>query len=193
MRIILLRSWVLTDELPLAAKGTPVLIDIETRKIYQPGDSIMGISAQQVVSLAVEAIGENYLLPEQTRFISRFTSADLPSQCGHEPLMGNVKKLTYQKMQFLMREGNQPGPALRREGNNMQIEVLSYAEEKRNRLSWEYGEAKVDEVDGKMKPLWENLSIKLREHIAERDLLGTKKTVDEYFKLVRKEIIKTFN
>jgi hypothetical protein len=75
----------------------------------------------------------------------------------------------------------------------MQKEVLSYAEEKRNRLSWEYGEAKVDEVDEKMKPLWENLSIKLREHIAERDLLGAKKTVDEYFKLMRKEIIKTFN
>jgi hypothetical protein len=41
----------------------------------------------------------------------------------------------------------------------MHIEVLSYAEEKRNRLSWEYGEAKVDEVDEKMKPLWENLSL----------------------------------
>ena len=75
----------------------------------------------------------------------------------------------------------------------MHIAVLSYAEGKRKRLSWEYDEAKVDEVDEKMKPLWENLSIKLREHIAERDLLGTKKTVDEYFKLVRKEIIKTFN
>jgi hypothetical protein len=44
-----------------------------------------------------------------------------------------------------------------------------------------------------MKPLWENLSIKLREHIAERDLLGAKKTVDKYFELMRKEIIKTFN
>jgi len=75
----------------------------------------------------------------------------------------------------------------------MQIEVLSYAEEKRNRLSWEYGEAKVDEVDEKMKPLWENLSIKLREHIAERDLLGAKKTLNEYFRSMRKEIIKTFN
>jgi hypothetical protein len=75
----------------------------------------------------------------------------------------------------------------------MQIEVISYAEEKRNRLSWKYGEAKVDEVDEKMKPLWENLSIKLREHIAEGDLLGAKKTLNEYFKLMRKEIIKTFN
>jgi hypothetical protein len=75
----------------------------------------------------------------------------------------------------------------------MQIEVILYAEEKRNRLSWEYGEAKVDEVDEKMKPLWENLSIKLREHIADRDLLGAKRTLDEYFKLMTKEIIKTFN
>jgi hypothetical protein len=75
----------------------------------------------------------------------------------------------------------------------MQIEVLYYAEEKRNRLSRKYGEAKVDEVDEKMKPLWENLSIKLREHIAKGDLLGAKKTLDEYFKLMRKEIIKTFN
>jgi hypothetical protein len=75
----------------------------------------------------------------------------------------------------------------------MHIEVLSYAEEKRNPLSWEYGEAKVDEVDEKIKRLWENLSIKLREHIAERDLLGAKKTVDKYFELMRKEIIKTFN
>jgi hypothetical protein len=73
MRIFLLRSWVLTDELPLVTKGTQVLIDMETRQIYQPGDSIMGISAQQVVSLAVEAIGENYLLPDEMRFISRFT------------------------------------------------------------------------------------------------------------------------
>jgi hypothetical protein len=34
----------------------------------------------------------------------------------------------------------------------MQIEVLCYAEEKRNRLSWEYGEAKVDEVDENIPP-----------------------------------------
>jgi hypothetical protein len=103
MRIFLLCSWVLIDELPLATKGTPVLIVIETRKIYQTGDSIMGISAQQVVSLAVEARGENFLMPEEMQFISCFTSADLPSQWGHQPLMGNVKKLTYEKIEFLMR------------------------------------------------------------------------------------------
>jgi len=104
MRIFLLRSWVLTDELPLAAKGTPVLIDIETRKIYQPGDRIMGVSAQQVVSLAVEARGENYLLPVEMRFISRFTKGGPASQWGHEAPMGNVKKLTYEEMEFLMRD-----------------------------------------------------------------------------------------
>jgi hypothetical protein len=103
MRIFLLRSWVLTDELPLLAKGTPVLIDIETRKIYQPGDRIMGVSAKQVVSLAVEARGENYLLPEELRFISQFTKGNPASQWVHETLMGKVKKLTYEEMQFLMR------------------------------------------------------------------------------------------
>lgn len=75
----------------------------------------------------------------------------------------------------------------------MQIEVLYYAEEKRNRLSWKYGEAKVDEVDEKMKPLWKNLGVKLQEHVAEEDFPGAKKTLDEYFKLMRKEILKTFN
>jgi len=104
MRIFLLRSWVLTDELPLAAKGTPVLIDIETRKIYQPGDRIMGVSAKEVVSLAVEARGENYLLPEEMRFISRFTKGDPGSQWAHDAPVGNMKKLTYEEMEFLMRD-----------------------------------------------------------------------------------------
>jgi len=44
-----------------------------------------------------------------------------------------------------------------------------------------------------MKPLWNNLLIKLNEHIADEDLVGAKKTLDEYFKLARREIIKTFN
>jgi hypothetical protein len=79
------------------------LIDIETRKIYPPGDKLIGISAQQVVSLAVDARGENFLMPEEMQFISCFRSEDLPSQWGHQPLMGNVKKLTYEEMEFLMR------------------------------------------------------------------------------------------
>jgi hypothetical protein len=48
-------------------------------------------------------MGGYYLLPEEMGFIPRFTSADLPSQWDHELLMGIVKKLTYQEMQFLMR------------------------------------------------------------------------------------------
>ena len=80
MKIHLLRSWVLTDEHPKAAKGTPGLIDMETRKIYHPGDRIMGVSPKQVVFLAVEARGKNYLLPEEMRFISCFTRENRSSQ-----------------------------------------------------------------------------------------------------------------
>ena len=62
-----------------------------------------------------------------------------------------------------------------------------------NRLSWENGKDKVDAVNEKMKPLWKNIVVKLNEHIASEDLPGAKKTLDEYFELTRKEIIKTFN
>ena len=59
MKIYLPRSWVLTDEqYPTTAKGTPVLIDLETWNIYHPGDSIEGVPAQQVISLAVGARGK---------------------------------------------------------------------------------------------------------------------------------------
>ena len=101
MKIHLLRSWVLTDEHPMATEGTPILIDLDTRKIYSPGDRIMGGSAKQVVSLAVEARGENYLQPEEMRFISRFTRGDRASQSVHEPRAGDVKMLTYEEMAFL--------------------------------------------------------------------------------------------
>jgi hypothetical protein len=103
MRVYLPMSWILTDEHPMAAKGTPVLIDLETRKIYYPGDRIMGVSAKQVVSLAVEARGENYLEPEEIHFISRFSRGDRSGQWGHEAVMGNVKKLTYEEMESLRR------------------------------------------------------------------------------------------
>lgn len=73
------------------------------------------------------------------------------------------------------------------------VKFLSCAEEKLDLLSKEYGKDKVDEVRKKMKPLWKNLLIKLKEHIVGQDLPGAKKTLDEYFKLMRKEIIKTFN
>jgi hypothetical protein len=75
----------------------------------------------------------------------------------------------------------------------MHCKILSYAEEKLDLLSKEYSNDKVDEVTKKMNPLWNNLLIKLNEHIADEDLVGAKKTLDEYFKLARREIIKTFN
>ncbi len=75
----------------------------------------------------------------------------------------------------------------------MHGKILSYAEEKMNHLSWEYGKAKIEEVNEKIKPLWKNLVVKLNEHIADEDLPGAKKTLDEYFELTRREIIKTFN
>jgi hypothetical protein len=53
---------------------------METRKIYHPGDRIMGVSPKQVVFLAVEARGKNYLLPEEMRFISCFTRENRSSQ-----------------------------------------------------------------------------------------------------------------
>jgi len=83
MKIYLLRSWVLTDEPPMASKGTPVLIDPETCKVYHPKDRIGAFSAQQVVSLAVEEMGGNNFLPEEMHFISRFKERD---QEGNRPV-----------------------------------------------------------------------------------------------------------
>jgi hypothetical protein len=76
MKIFLPRSWVLTDEHPKVAKGTPLLIDPETCKVYHPKDRIGAFSAQQVLSLAVEEMGGNNFLPEEIHFISRFKEAD---------------------------------------------------------------------------------------------------------------------
>ena len=101
MKIYLLRSWLLTDEHPMAAKGTPVLNDLETWKIYHPGDRIMGVSAQHVVSLAVEARGENYLLPEESYFISRFKEGDHKGQSVCAGHMDNKRKITYEEIEYL--------------------------------------------------------------------------------------------
>ena len=78
MKIDLGFSWVLTDEHPSAAEGKPVLVDLETCKVYHPRDRIRAVSAQQAVSLAVERKPENYFLPEEMHFISRFKEE------GHE-------------------------------------------------------------------------------------------------------------
>ena len=104
MKIYLRPSWVLTDEHPIAAKGTPVLIHLETRKIYHPGERIAGVSARQVVWRAVEVRAGNYLLPEEMHFISRFTRGDRASQSVNKARMGNVKKLTEEEIEFLRRE-----------------------------------------------------------------------------------------
>ncbi len=40
MKIPLYSSWILTDEHPMAARGTPVLIDLEVGRAYPTGDSI---------------------------------------------------------------------------------------------------------------------------------------------------------
>jgi hypothetical protein len=103
MKIYLPGSWVLTDEHPKTVKGTPVLIDLETWKIYHPGDRIEGVSAKQVVSLAVEARGENFPTPEEIQFISRFKEGNHENQTVRAGHMGSMKKLTYEEIEFLKR------------------------------------------------------------------------------------------
>lgn len=103
MKVYLPVSWVLTDEHPMAGKGTPVLIDLDTWKIYYPRDRIEGVRAKQLVSCIVETRGENYFRPEEMHFISLFTRGDRSSQWGHEAAMGNVKKLTYEEIESLRR------------------------------------------------------------------------------------------
>jgi len=75
----------------------------------------------------------------------------------------------------------------------MEDKILSYVKEKRDLLSKEYGEAKVDEVEEKLKPRRQSLLIGIRVHIAKKDLKDAKKTVDEFFELMRKEIVRSFN
>jgi hypothetical protein len=105
MKIYLPRSWVLTDEqYSTKAKGTPVLIDLETWNIYHPGDSIEGVPAQKVVSLAVEKRGENYLLPEELHFISRFKEGSREYQSVRGGHMGSMKELSYEEIEFLKRD-----------------------------------------------------------------------------------------
>jgi len=102
MKVYLPVSWVLTDEHPMAGKGTPVLIDLDTWKIYYPGDRIEGVTAKQLVSCVVETRGENYFRPEEMQFISRFTRGDHESQSVRGDHMENVKKDTNEKMKFLI-------------------------------------------------------------------------------------------
>jgi hypothetical protein len=104
LKIYLPVSWLLTDEHPMAAQGTLVLIDLDTWKIYYPGDRIEGVSAKQLVSLAVETRGENYLLPEEIQFISRFKEEDHESESFRVGHIGNKIKFAYEDIiDFLRR------------------------------------------------------------------------------------------
>ena len=97
MKIYLGFSWVLTDEHPSAAKGKPVLVDLETCKVYHPGDKIVGVSAQQLVSLSVERKPENYFLPEEMHFISRFKEEDHESNPAGRAIWAIGESLSMRK------------------------------------------------------------------------------------------------
>jgi len=101
MNIYLSPSWLLTDENSEAAKEIPVLINLGSWKAYQHGDMIGAYSAPQVVSLAVEAKGENNFMPEEIHFISRFKEGHHGSQWVRSAMMGNMRKLTYRALEFL--------------------------------------------------------------------------------------------
>ena len=103
MKIYLPPSWVLTDEHHMAAKGKPVLVDLETWEVYHHEEIIEAVSALQVVSLAVEERGEKDLLPEEIHFISRFKEEDHESQSVRAGHMGNIKEVTYEEIEFLRR------------------------------------------------------------------------------------------
>ncbi len=72
MKVHLTDSWTLTDEHPKAERGKPILIDLGTWKVYRPRDRVGAVSAQQIVSLAVEKGGGNDFLPEEIQFMARF-------------------------------------------------------------------------------------------------------------------------
>ena len=108
MRIYLTNSWVLTDEHPMETERNPVLMDLETRMIYDPGDMVGAVSALQVVSQAVEERGESYFLPEENLFISRFIKGAHESQSVHVARVGNLFIGTYPsplKMHSWVRKG----------------------------------------------------------------------------------------
>jgi hypothetical protein len=91
MKIHLDNSWTLTDEHPKAQRGNPILIDLGTWKVYHPGDRIGAVSAQQIVSLAVEAREKNDFLPEEIQFISRFKVENHETQSGREAEINRTK------------------------------------------------------------------------------------------------------
>ncbi len=92
MKVHLEDSWTLTDEHPKARKGKPILLDLGTWKVYQPGDRIGEISALKFVSLAVEWRGKEDFLPEEIQFISRFKDGNHQIQSNHETQPGRARK-----------------------------------------------------------------------------------------------------
>jgi hypothetical protein len=103
MKIYLLRSFVLTDEHPMAARGTPVLVDLKSWKIYNPRDLVVGLSAQQVLSQTVAEMGKNNFLPEEIHFISRFKEGSHEIQSLRGDRMSIMNLLTHQEKEFLKR------------------------------------------------------------------------------------------
>ena len=103
MKIYLPPSWVLTDEHHMAAKGKPVLVDLETWEVYHHEEIIEAVSALQVVSLAVEERGEKDLLPEEIHFISRFKEEDHESESFRLGHMGNKIQFGHEEIDFFRR------------------------------------------------------------------------------------------
>ena len=109
MKIHLDKSWTLTDEHPKAERGKPILIDLGTWNIYHPGDRIGAVSALQIVSLAVEAGGENGFLPEEIQFISRFKEENHEIRPSHEAEVSRTKN--HQAEMAFLSGFNPSGPA----------------------------------------------------------------------------------
>lgn len=72
-------------------------------------------------------------------------------------------------------------------------EILFYMDEKIDQLCKEYGEEKVDQVREKTKDLWPEVQFEIRGYVEKADLEMAMKKVDEYFKLFKQEVIKSFD
>ncbi len=107
MKIHVAKSWTLTDEHPKAERGSPILIDLGTWKVYRAKDKIGEISALQFVILAVGAGGKDDFLPEEIQFISRFTEEKYEIQSGGETEA--IRTKNYKEDMIFMGGFNPPG------------------------------------------------------------------------------------
>ena len=71
--------------------------------------------------------------------------------------------------------------------------ILFYMDDKIDQLYKEYGQAKTDKAGDKIKSRWPDLLIKMRECVDMPNLEMAKKAADEFFGLVKQEIVKSFN